>query len=308
MRPGGRIGLVLPSGFVSDAGAAPLRRYLFDRADVDAVTGLDNREAIFPIHRSTRFVLVTCTPGRPTSAIRCRFGITRTSDLERVDAAAGQPLTLTRAFIQRLSGGDDLGIPELTTPRDFAIVERISASVPRLGSEAGWHVQFSRELNASDDRHAFVARTGAPDARPIVEGKQIDPFRVSLDRCRLELNPEAARRTIPQRARLAYRDVASATNRLTLIAAIIPPRAVTTHTLFCLKTRLTLAEQHVLCALLNSFVANYLIRLRVNTHVTATLDVSAAGPGRPRRASVLRSTGGADRIAHWFNGACGGDE
>ena len=79
------------------------------------------------------------------------------------------------------------------------------------------------------------------------------------------------RRTIPQRARLAYRDVASATNRLTLIAAIVPARAVTTHTLFCLKTRLPLAEQHVLCALLNSFVANYLIRLRVNTHVTVAL-------------------------------------
>ena len=79
------------------------------------------------------------------------------------------------------------------------------------------------------------------------------------------------RRTIPQRARLAYRDVASATNRLTLIAAIVPARAVTTHTLFCLKTRLPMAEQHVLCALLNSFVANYLIRLRVNTHVTVAL-------------------------------------
>jgi hypothetical protein len=65
--------------------------------------------------------------------------------------------------------------------------------------------------------------------------------------------------------------VASATNRLTLIAAIIPARAVTTHTLFCLRTRVTSAEQHVLCALLNSFVANYLIRRRVNTHVTVAL-------------------------------------
>jgi len=32
-----------------------------------------------------------------------------------------------------------------------------------------------------------------------------------------------------------------------------------------------LDAQHVLCALLNSFVANYLIRFRVNTHVTASL-------------------------------------
>jgi len=285
VRRGGRIGLVLPSGLVSDAGTAALRRHLFDRADVDALTGLDNREAIFPIHRSTRFVLLTCTPGQPTHAIRCRFGITRIEDLDRGDTRAPS-ITLTRAFIQQLSGSEDLGIPELSTPRDLVIVERISAHVPRLGDEAGWGVQFSRELNASDDRHAFLRHTGGADVRPIVEGKQIEPFRVSLERCRLQLDPRAMiRRTLPHRPRLAYRDVASATNRLTLIAAIIPARAVTTHTLFCLRTRLPMSWQHVLCALLNSFVANYLIRLRVNTHVTATLmsrlPVPVIGEGHP---------------------------
>jgi hypothetical protein len=272
VRRNGRIGLVLPSGVISDAGAAPLRRHLFDRADIEAITGLDNREAIFPIHRSTRFALLTCSPGRPTHAIRCRFGITRVEDLDRSETDAAPSIVLTRAFIQRLSGADGLGIPELATPTDLSIVEHLSARVPQLGASDGWSVQFSRELNASDDRHAFTPCTGAPDARPIVEGKQIEPFRVSLDRSRLELDVRAiGRRALPQRARLAYRDVASATNRLTLIAAIIPARAVTTHTLFCLRTRLTVTEQHVLCALLNSFVANYLIRLRVNTHVTAAL-------------------------------------
>jgi hypothetical protein len=76
---------------------------------------------------------------------------------------------------------------------------------------------------------------------------------------------------VAARPRVAYRDVASATNRLTLIAAIIPAHAVTTHTLFVLKTRMKITQQHVLCALLNSFVANYLVRLRVNTHVTVSL-------------------------------------
>jgi hypothetical protein len=271
VRRHGRIGLVLPSGVIGDAGAAPLRRHLLDRADIESVTGLDNREAIFPIHRSTRFVLLTCSPGRPTHAIRCRFGITRVDDLDRGEGATPS-IVLTRTFIERVSGADGLGIPELATPADLSIVEHLSARVPHLGASDGWSVQFSRELNASDDRHAFVPCTGAPDARPIVEGKQIEPFRVSLDRSYLELNPRAlGRRALPHRARLAYRDVASATNRLTLIAAIIPARAVTTHTLFCLRTRLPLTDQHVLCALLNSFVANYLIRLRVNTHVTAAL-------------------------------------
>jgi len=67
--------------------------------------------------------------------------------------------------------------------------------------------------------------------------------------------------------------VASATNRLTLIAAIVPPGAVTVHTLYCLKTAMPIEDQVVLCCLLNSFVANYLVRLWVTTHLgTATVE------------------------------------
>src|SRR5439155_852818 len=70
------------------------------------------------------------------------------------------------------------------------------------------------------------------------------------------------------RSRLAYRDVASATNRLTLISAVLPPGCVTTHTVYCLGTPLPPRAQHFLCGLFNSFVVNYLVRLRVTTHVT----------------------------------------
>ena len=270
VRPGGRIGLVLPSGIASDAGAAPLRRYLFDRAAVDEITGLDNREGIFPIHRSVRFVLLTCTAGLTTSTIRCRFGMSRAEALEHSDSSDGHSVTLTRAFLSRLSGSDDLGIPELGDEADLRLLERISARFPRVGSPEGWNAQFGRELNASDDRDCFEPYAAGSPARPVIEGKHIDPFRVYLDRSRHQLKTDAPDR-VPRRARLAYRDVASATNRLTLIAAIVPPRAVTTHTLFCLKTPLSPDAQHVLCGLLNSFVANYLVRLRVNTHVTASL-------------------------------------
>jgi len=93
---------------------------------------------------------------------------------------------------------------------------------------------------------------------------------VYVDRSRYQLKAGAPDR-VPRRVRLAYRDVASATNRLTLIAAMVPARVVTTHTLFCLKTALTLEAQQVLCGLLNSYVANYLVRFRVNTHVTVSL-------------------------------------
>src|SRR4029453_8556808 len=110
---------------------------------------------------------------------------------------------------------------------------------------------FGRELNASDDRATFEPFEDSHTARPVIEGKQIEPFRVHVDRSRYQLKAGAHDR-VPRRARLAYRDIASATNRLTLIAALVPAKVVTTHTLFCLKTPLRLDAQHVLCGLLNS--------------------------------------------------------
>jgi hypothetical protein len=215
-----------------------------------------------------RFVLLTCSTGRPTEAVRCRFGLTRPDQLD----APGRPLVLSRRFLARFSGEDDLGIPELGSERDLAIVEGISASTPRLGSGDGWHAEFGRELNASDDRGLFVPISRGAPRRPVIEGKQIEPFRALVGNCRLELRPGAqVGRRVSRHARLAYRDIASATNRLTLIAAIVPAHAVTTHTLFCLRTPLPEADQHVLCALLNSYVANYIVRFRVNTHVTVSL-------------------------------------
>ncbi len=295
-RRGGRVGLLLPSGIVSDSGAASLRRHLFDRADVEAVTGIDNRRGIFPVHRSVRFVLLNATVGTPTTQVACRFGVTRTEDLDVSASAAAAPIVLTRRLLSRLSGDDTLAIPELASRRDLEVVERIAARVPWLGAAEGWHVQFGRELNATDDRGAFVPFSGKATARPVLEGKQIEPFRVIPGRARLELpSTSTTSARVPRRARLAYRDVASATNRLTLIAAIVPARCVTTHTLFCLKTPLLLDAQHVLCALLNSYVANYLVRLRVTTHVTASLMsrlpvpvVTPTGPVFSRLATLAR--------------------
>ena len=140
---------------------------------------------------------------------------------------------------------------------------------PPLGDASGWSARFGRELNASDDRGAFrPPRHGLP----VVEGKHVVPFQVALDSVRYTIAAADARRLLRsdrhERPRLAYRDVASATNRLTLIAAVLPAGCVSTHTVFCLRTPLPPRAQHFLCGLFNSLVVNYLVRLRVTTHVT----------------------------------------
>ena len=275
-RNGGRVGFVLPSGLGSDRGSAPLRRRLLSRCDVDAIVGLDNHRGVFPIHRSVRFMLVTATAGSPTRTIACRLGESDTAALEAVADEPGAslssfPVQLTPAFLERVSG-EDLTIPWLKGPIDVAIVERASALFPPLGSDAGWAARFGRELNASDDRDAFRP---PHSGLPIVEGRQIAPFTVDIASARHSIAVREAGRRLAdgrhERPRLGYRDVAGATNRLTLLAAVLPAGCVSTHTVFCLRTILPLAAQHLLCGLFNSFVVNYLVRLRVSTHVTTAM-------------------------------------
>jgi hypothetical protein len=58
---------------------------------------------------------------------------------------------------------------------------------------------------------------------------------------------------------------------------------VSTHTVFCLRTPLPLHAQRVLCGLFNSFVVNFLVRLRVTMHVTTAI-VEALPLPRPGEA------------------------
>jgi hypothetical protein len=272
IRTGGRIGLVLPSGLATDHGSASLRRLLFSRCDIDALVGIDNQRGIFPIHRSMRFLLLTATAGPPTQSIGCRFGIQTTSELDALsdDAAdrSAYPVQLSTTTLERLSG-PALAVPHLRSPIDLAIAEKAAALFPPLGAADGWQARFGRELNATEDRRAFRA---PGRGLAVIDGKHLEPFRVDVARSTRGISVADATRLLGRehvgRPRLAYRDVASATNRVTLIAAVLPRRCVSTHTVFCLRTPLPLKDQQFLCGLFNSLVVNYLVRLRVTSHVT----------------------------------------
>ena len=289
-RRGGRIGLVLPSGFATDHGCAQLRRHVLDATRIDSLVSIDNRDAIFPVHRGLRFLLITATTGGLTRLVPLRSGPRNAADFDRMpeQGTDHDAVMVSRELVERLSG-HQVAIPDLRTREDAAIATRLAFGHPAAGDEDGWGLRFGRELNATDDRRHFSAD---PSGRlPVVEGKQIQPFEVALDRSRLFIDPKRASALLPgasfTRGRLAYRDVAAATNRLTLIAAVLPPGVVTTHTLFCLKTPLDDEAQQFLCGMFNSFVANYLIRLRVSTHVTVAVIDRLPLPRPPREGSAF---------------------
>jgi hypothetical protein len=294
LRPDGRLGMILPSGFAIDEGSAALRRAFLDRTRLDGLISLENRDAIFPIHRSLKFLLLTATTGGASGDVACRFGVRDLATLDRLGDSGfdRDTVTITRSLLERLSGAS-LAFPELRTQQDVDIVAAVSFRHPALEDAAGWSARFGRELNATDDRCHLLAGAPARGTLPIVEGKHLTPFVAHVEEASLRISAAKASSLLDgaatfRRPRLAYRDVASATNRLSLIAAIVPAGAVTTHTLFCLKTPLDADAQHFLCGVFNSYVANYLVRCRINTHVGARVIARLPVPKPPRESAAFR--------------------
>jgi hypothetical protein len=279
VRRGGRLGLVLPSGFATDHGCAPLRAHVLRSTTVDTFAVVENRDGLFPIHRALKFVLMTVTSSPPqltpgtATIVPLRSGVRSAAELEGM-ADTGTDTSDVRVSLQLIEqlSGDQLVIPELRTPLDARIAAHLSFGFPAARAEEGWGLRFGRELNATDDRRHL---SGRRDGLPVIGGRHVRPFSVDLGAATDYIHPSAAERALGRRpfdrSRVAYRDVASSTNRLTLIAAVLPPGVVTTHTLFCLRTPLDEEAQHYVTGMFNSFVANYLVRLRVTTHVTVAI-------------------------------------
>jgi hypothetical protein len=312
---GGRAGLVLPAGFATELSSAALRRHLVASAPIDTFVLLENRQGIFPIHRSLKFLLLTFGRGEARRELPLRTGVRTLDVLDDIPDAGADPHALRVPWsIVTRANPETLAIPEIRSITDLEILADVTSRIPALGERGGWHVQFGRELNATDDRPHF--REGG-DGLPVLEGKHLRPFVVDVAAARRRIPEPVAARLVDaaatfRRDRLAYRDVASATNRTTLIAAIVSRGTITTHTLFCLKTPLPLEAQHFLCGIFNSYVANYLVRMQVGTHVStgivARLPVPRVPEGSPpwrRIASMSRSlaAGSAEDVLARLNAA-----
>ena len=294
VRAGGRLGCLAPGGMLVDHGAAPLRRHLLNRISIDQLSVFDNRDALFPIHRSVRIVAMTGTSGGPTDAMLVDDGVMATSGM-RPGAGRGAPRLLPRALL-RDGSGELEAVPSVRNGDEVRLLTHL-LSFPRLGG-VHWHLRFGRELNATEDK-ALLRDSPLPDGGlAVVDGKHLQAFAVSPMQSGPWISAPDASRALPDQRwrqwRLAYRDVSSATNLRSLIAALLPPACVSTHTIFCLRVPLGLRTQLYLCGMLNSLAADWFVRRYMGGHVTASLIGNLPVPHvpmtHPLRRRVVRLT------------------
>ncbi len=157
LRPGGRLGYIVPSGLYSDHGTGGLRKLFLDHCQWEWLFGFINWDGIFPsIYYRFKFNAVIVRKGGTTEDIYTAFVRTQLGDWDRAEDFA---TPYARTQVDRFSPHSKT-ILEIQSARDLEILEKIYANSVFLGDQGpdGWGIKYATEFHMTSDSKLFPPR------------------------------------------------------------------------------------------------------------------------------------------------------
>ncbi len=343
LAPGGLLGLTIDAGVAGDAGTQYHRRALFERTRVRVFALFDNSKKIFPIDSREQFVVLVAEKDGATAEVPFSSGLTAVGDLDSLDA---HTITLPLTVIQRLAP-ETMAIPDIREPAVLDILIDVSTAGPLLfeitptrpwiadlQSNGEFHIFVHQDLfgrlptgtplREGKHIHQFIANYAEPTYRLTHAGDEELVRREWLRSGHRGFVPPSVRRLKGEfrlgesnrrgglefpidSYRLGYRDVSSATNERTLIAAVIPPgNALSHHVPFFhrsvqddpqvgYRTLMDARSMLYLCGVLNSLVLDFVVRRKVSSALTKSMMATLPIPDPPldssRRVAIVALAG-----------------
>jgi Alw26I/Eco31I/Esp3I family type II restriction m6 adenine DNA methyltransferase len=273
-RPGGRIGMIVPAGFLGDLGATQLRRLYFDGAACLGLWCFREDAAVFDAAQA--FVVMVFEKG---GRLR-RFGLSAglrdvASARDSLDAKPGVKLDLR---LIRRTAPITYAVPELGGNEDLAILAKFYRHPPlgEVRPEDEWSARPARDLHTRDDRDLLVGKRG-PDVLPALKGADIEAFRIRQPtRQWVRAEDYLTRGRDFNSMRVAWRAIANVHLDRRLQAALIPPRQALLNSLNYFIPTQPEPIKYYLLALLNSLVMEWRVRQlaknnNINQYVIASL-------------------------------------
>ena len=311
LRPGGHCGLVIPAGIYMDLGATGLRNLLFAEARIEGMVGFENRKEIFEdVHRSIKFVVLTfeksfvprlqvngeqnssappddlltlsCAESTGTQSFPAAFMRSEVADLARFPDQ--NAINLDVNLIKKLSP-ESHSIMEFKSKRDIEIAGKLLKH-PMLGESLRdtWNIRLGSEFHMTSNKGLFKEAPGKGRLR-LFEGKMMWQFDCQYaEPTRWVVEQEGRQALISskekdsgqklgyQTHRLVFRSAGENTNERNLIATILPKNVFCGNSLTVSREFSGSAQQLLyLCAVLNSYVLDWLLRLKIQRNLNMFL-------------------------------------
>lgn len=260
VKPGGRLSLVVPSGFTGDLGCYLLRRRIFESCDMPYVRGFRETSGIF-LTMTQAFNVFYLTIGGETKSVSYLAGLTT---LDGLDESEGKAIPFPIDSVKRMSPLS-WAIPPISDLKEFSILDKLYR-FPVLNEEVGggWNARVSyAEFNATNDARKGLFHEAGWEV-PLWEGKLMGQYRrEAIPRMGVKLKDYLARRpaSVVNASRVVIRDVAGSETTRRLISTMLPPRYALVNTLNYLEPAGIDVETKIfLTACLNSFLLEWRAR------------------------------------------------
>ncbi|MGB6299551.1 MAG: DNA methyltransferase [Rivularia sp. (in: cyanobacteria)] len=270
-------GIVVPSGIYTDLGTKQLREMLFSQTKITGLFCLENRKAVFEgVDSRFKIVVLTFEKNGTTTEFPSAFMRLDVNELQRFPSQ--ESLRIDVDMVRKLSP-DSLSVMEFKNEVDIRIAQKM-LKFPLLGEkiDGKWNLSLKQEFNMTSDSHLFQQQPGKGKL-PLYEGKMIHQFTHKYAQSRYWVDEKEGRKAVLGRKgtengqkldyqgyRLGFRDVASSTNERTMISTIIPPNIFAGNTLIVSEPFDELDNLLLICAVLNSFTCDFVIRQKVTAH------------------------------------------
>lgn len=272
VRTRGALGCVLPRQLLGGAGSEPLRREFFTRWTIQSADVLWNRRVwAFPsVFHRTRMVLLAARrhPPRDNAVIPSAGPL---DDAERF--ARARELRIGYPLADLAAWSPTLELPSLPDGASGKVFQGMMRH-PRLDHDGrDWRAIPYSELHATADRDLYNEKGVG---WPVWKGRTFERYQPDFAKPILWAEPEAAleriaavHRDCPLDCRIIFRDIVRATDRRTMKACLAPPKTFAIHD----APQLTFARGNEtdvlrLLGVLNSLPFDWLVRRRVETHMT----------------------------------------
>jgi Alw26I/Eco31I/Esp3I family type II restriction m6 adenine DNA methyltransferase len=281
LRKDGYCGIVIPSGIYTDLGAKQLRQMLFEEARITGLFCFENRKEIFEgVHRSFKFVVLSFEKGGCTISFPAAFMRHEVSELDSFPQSGAMVINID--FIKKQSP-ESLSVPEVKNDTEYQIALKLSELLP-IGEKVSdcWNIKLTNEFHMTNDSHLFQNKP-SNSRLPLFEGKMINQFDSHYAEPKYWIEEKVGRKALLgkvkdegqlldyQTYRVAFREIAASTNERGLIATVLPKNIFANHKLMIShhdSINLTNKNKLLVVGILNSFVFDYQIRMRMSTSIS----------------------------------------
>lgn len=156
LKPGGRLGFIIPSGLFSDKGTQTLRKLFLDSCQWEWLFGFINRKKIFPIDSRYKFNPVIIEKNGFTKTVRTAFMNDNLEDWERAEKLS-TPYAKTR--VEKFSPKSQYFL-EIQSQNDLEILEKIYRKSVLVGNDNSTEqsIRYITEFHMTNDSRLFPSR------------------------------------------------------------------------------------------------------------------------------------------------------